>query len=55
MQELIWLIVHDFDTAKAKNEITDRRFPLLEGFEFVQKFYGDQNVKTFEDLKRPRT
>lgn len=30
MQEMIWLIVHDFDFEGAKKEITDKRFPMLE-------------------------
>jgi hypothetical protein len=30
MQEMIWLIVNDFDFKGAKSEITDKRFPLLE-------------------------
>jgi hypothetical protein len=30
MQEMIWLIVNDFDFLKAKSSVTDLRFPFLE-------------------------
>lgn len=30
MQEMIWLIVNDFDFVRAKSSVTDMRFPFLE-------------------------
>lgn len=55
MQEMIWLLVNDFNFEKAKSVITDRRFPLLESFEMIQKFYDGKVSKTHDDLERPRT
>lgn len=30
MQEMIWLIVNDFDFERAKSELTESRFPFFE-------------------------
>lgn len=30
MQEIVWLILNDFDFEKAKNVLADERFPILE-------------------------
>lgn len=54
-KELIWHLVHDFDFEKGKGEILDRRFPVLESFEFIQNFYDEKVTKTYDDLERPRT
>jgi hypothetical protein len=55
MQEMIWHIVNAFDFEKGKSAILDRRFPLLEGFEFIQHFYDGKVSMTVDDLERPRT
>lgn len=55
LQEMIWLIVNDFNFEKSRSIITDIRFPMLESFEFVQKFYDGEVKLTFDDLPHPRT
>lgn len=30
MQEMIWLILNDFNFEKARSEVTDKRFPFFE-------------------------
>lgn len=55
LQEMVWLIVNDFDFEKAKSVITDLRFPLMESFYGVQRLFEGGVSKKLQDMTRPRT
>ncbi|KAG5669593.1 hypothetical protein PVAND_017480 [Polypedilum vanderplanki] len=55
MQEIIWLILNDFDFEKSKTELKDLRFPTLESIEMVEKVYNNKIKINMDSMQRPRT
>ncbi|KAG5669587.1 hypothetical protein PVAND_017474 [Polypedilum vanderplanki] len=55
MQEMIWLILNNFDFDRAKNVIRSERFPNFEGYDNRQKVSGITNYRKLEEFSRPRT
>ncbi|KAL7028354.1 hypothetical protein ACKWTF_005811 [Chironomus riparius] len=54
MQEMIWLIVNDFDFVKAKSIIRGKRFPYFDVYDVTQKMRDGENYERMEDMARPR-
>ncbi|KAL7015953.1 hypothetical protein ACKWTF_016747 [Chironomus riparius] len=55
MQEMIWLIMNDFDFDKAKNIQRGVRAPIIELYDFYQSIRNEGSYPQFDDLQRPRT
>ncbi|XP_061397486.1 sulfotransferase 1E1-like [Musca vetustissima] len=53
MQELLWLVINDYDFETAKNENLEIRSPFME-FDYMVSLNLDTALKRVEDLQRPR-
>uniref|UniRef100_A0A1I8M595 Sulfotransferase domain-containing protein n=1 Tax=Musca domestica TaxID=7370 RepID=A0A1I8M595_MUSDO len=53
MQELLWLVMNDYDFETAKNTNLEQRSPFME-FDYMIHSDLDRSLKPIEDLKRPR-
>ncbi|XP_070509000.1 luciferin sulfotransferase-like [Chironomus tepperi] len=55
MQEMIWLIMNDFDVEKAKAVQRGIRVPIIEFYDFYQSNRHEGPYPKIDDLPRPRT
>ncbi|XP_073843420.1 sulfotransferase 1E1-like [Musca autumnalis] len=53
MQELVWLVMNDYDFETAKNVDLEMRSPFME-FDYMVNHDLDGSLKPIENLKRPR-
>ncbi|XP_073819763.1 sulfotransferase 1E1-like [Musca autumnalis] len=53
MQELLWLVMNDYDFETAKNIDLEKRSPFME-FDYIFHRDLERSLKPVENLKRPR-